>query len=494
MRKALILGISVTIFSGTLWATNFCVSDATYLQDALAVAAANSEADEIWLVKGTYLGSFGFESEEDWALAIRGGYDAGCSSRSLDPLNTVLDANTRGRSLTLDATGWDTNLELEGVTIRNGHDGGLWAASNGDLVLADNRFESNTSDSFGGDIGGGAFVDVLGRADLLQNHFDGNWATDVAGGAYVRAMSGANLTNNSFSNNGTDYWCGGLYLSSTAKLEITSNEFIANEGGETGGGLCVEGGTQALLDSNLFLQNTASYEGGGLNMKFSVLGGEHPDEVIITNNRFSDNTSRYGNGGGLSVEHVDDLINNSFANNQAGEKGGAFYGSVTHGYNNLFWANMAMEGNDLYLYNDGSGLDLYNNNLDQSTAGFLTTDPYTLDPSNLNKIDPQFADPDMHLASGSPMIDAGDSVAPALPETDMDGDDRIIGAAVDIGADEWTDSPIAIEICGGTDEVLDYRIFNAEQPVSCTASRSITMKTGFSVAMGTEFHAYIQPF
>lgn len=54
--------------------------------------------------------------------------------------------------------------------------------------------------------------------------------------------------------------------------------------------------------------------------------------------------------------------------------------------------------------------------------------------------DPLFADPDAgdyRLWDGSPCIDAGDSGAYYLPETDKDGDPRVVGSAVDIGAYEW---------------------------------------------------------
>lgn len=54
--------------------------------------------------------------------------------------------------------------------------------------------------------------------------------------------------------------------------------------------------------------------------------------------------------------------------------------------------------------------------------------------------DPLFVDApggDVHIQSGLPAIDAGDPHAPALPDTDFEGDLRIVGAAPDIGADEF---------------------------------------------------------
>ena len=72
---------------------------------------------------------------------------------------------------------------------------------------------------------------------------------------------------------------------------------------------------------------------------------------------------------------------------------------------------------------------------------------------NIYLEDPLFEDEasgDLHLQPSSPCIDAGDNSAPALPTTDIDGDDRKIddpavddtgnGTApiVDMGADEYS--------------------------------------------------------
>ena len=64
--------------------------------------------------------------------------------------------------------------------------------------------------------------------------------------------------------------------------------------------------------------------------------------------------------------------------------------------------------------------------------------------------DPSFVDPmsgDYHLQDGSPCIDAGDNTA-ALPDKDLDGNDRIINGVVDMGVYEFAPSVAPARVRG----------------------------------------------
>ena len=49
-------------------------------------------------------------------------------------------------------------------------------------------------------------------------------------------------------------------------------------------------------------------------------------------------------------------------------------------------------------------------------------------------------DEDLHLTSGSDCIDEGDPDGTYTGQKDMDGEDRVNGSEVDIGADEYYSS------------------------------------------------------
>jgi hypothetical protein len=92
-------------------------------------------------------------------------------------------------------------------------------------------------------------------------------------------------------------------------------------------------------------------------------------------------------------------------------------------------------------------VNLYHNDFDQSAGGTFIQIPFPIDSSNLDNLDPLFVDPaneDYHLQGTSPVINMGDNDAPAIPETDKDGNPRIVGGVVDMGAYEFAEGvPVA---------------------------------------------------
>jgi len=90
------------------------------------------------------------------------------------------------------------------------------------------------------------------------------------------------------------------------------------------------------------------------------------------------------------------------------------------------------------------------------------TDPTGLD-GNIS-VDPQFATnpfrPDFHLLSTSPCRDAGDSTIGVADSVDLEGDPRIVGAAVDIGCDEFqgatpVSTPTIVRVSATGDDAND---------------------------------------
>ena len=103
-------------------------------------------------------------------------------------------------------------------------------------------------------------------------------------------------------------------------------------------------------------------------------------------------------------------------------------------------------GNDATLGLNGTGNDLpvwltsvisYSDI--EGCGGSSGWDPnFGTDGGGNKDIDPNFATNDYHLRYNSPCINAGDPNGSYTGQTDIDGDPRLIGSNVDIGADEYT--------------------------------------------------------
>ncbi len=191
-------------------------------------------------------------------------------------------------------------------------------------------------------------------------------------GAGINARESSVVANNIITFNGSDQRAGGVEAG--LFVTVTNNVIAFNSAQSLGGGIYVGSSTGTVL-GNTVVANAAFESGGGIYVRDSAQ--EHP---LIENNIIAFSTF----GGGIDAD----------------------FNAITD-YNCVY----GNTGGD-YVGPQGPG------------------------PNDVNK-DPLLDVDGIHLLPDSPCIDAGDpDFVPTEDETDIDGDPRVIGDRVDIGADE----------------------------------------------------------
>ena len=468
----------------------FCVSTSSELSTALSTSTANGEDDIIRVQQGTYNGNFLYASTEAFGVTVEGGYTTGCVSRVVDATNTVLDAGSSGFVLRFGPPGSPSsattpgNLGIDGITFQNGYviatqgggiairtdgdtnisnciitdnqvvssaGGGLFIYGQGNITLNNNIISNNTAQSGSS---AGISISPCNILRILNNTISNNITASNNGGIFVSDAAEVYIDNNVIRDNVGEDDAGGLRIRRTDKVEITRNIIKDNSTNQQGGGIHLWGLQEVIIDSNI-IQNNISKHGGGVWIRNTIM-------AILKNNIIAMNTANI-QGAGIWLSWGDtttfnfSVINNTVFQNSTNGDGGGIYielmyeSNIAEIYNNIIKDNVGNVGGDLFIQNDPNNytipfgiVNLRNNDFDHSASGTYIQIPFTIDPSNLDNVDPLFVDAendDYHLTASSPCVNTGDNDAPGLPSGDKEGNPRIMHGIVDMGAYEYQGLP-----------------------------------------------------
>ncbi|MGA2914524.1 MAG: right-handed parallel beta-helix repeat-containing protein [Sedimentisphaerales bacterium] len=212
---------------------------------------------------------------------------------------------------------------------------------------------------------------------------------------------------------------------------------------EGGGILCLSTGTNPTIRNCIIIENWA-YSGGGISC--------YAASPAIFNCTIVNNHAYYDKGGGILCWNYSNakIIGCTISNNEAKFSGGGiyFYGGSPILTNSLIWDNSPSE----IARTTNPVCNLFASYCDiqggWSGTAIIDSDPCFSNPSSKN----------YHLRNNSPCINIGDPYySPAPQETDIDGEDRIMGGRVDIGSDEISDM---VSDFDKNDEVDTYDLSN----------------------------------
>jgi hypothetical protein len=398
-------------------------ADQPTIQSAINVA---TNGDTVLVAPGTYFEKIDF-----------GGKGITVTSES-GPQVTIIDAGNTDPVVSF-TSGEGRDSVLNGFTLQNGRtnfsgvgappDGGGIVVAGSSPTITNNVITNNHS-SRGSGIGIN-FGSPLIRLNTITGNINDVTIGGGGGGILISGEGSAEILDNVISNN-VNSSGGGIYIPGAGATPIIKRNVIKGNSvalGAQGGGIYTVNNSSPLIVQNLITGNRAS-SGGGIYWLV-------PDGVrgpILVNNTIVDNDA-VTNGSGVFADGVDDQVEltNNIIVAKPGQTGlfcGSFDGHIDPiiRFNNIFSAvGMAYGGSCA----DSTGTD-----------GNISADPLFTNPTQ----------GDYHLQQGSPSIDSGDNLTPNLPDTDVDGDPRVLDgdgngtAIVDMGVDEFLALPV-FDIC-----------------------------------------------
>ena len=246
-------------------------------------------------------------------------------------------------------------------------------------------------------------------------------------------VSGLTITN------GYAFLGGGIYSYNNSSPTITNCVITANSAVFGGAIACANSNTRPEVSNCMITANSALFGGGG----GIYCNGASPEirNCIIAGNSSLYGGAIYSHNAGYPI-----ITNCTISANAASDSAGGIYCYASSNLtisNSILWGNTAPDASEVMVGNSGTGTSIEISYCDiQDPDENVVNEPgctINWGPGNIDA-DPLFigaAGGDYHLFEESPCIDAGDPAFVAAPgETDIDGEPRISGAKVDVGADE----------------------------------------------------------
>jgi len=329
--------------------------------------------------------------------------------------------------------------------------------------------------------------------------FIGNSATNGGGGISCRESRTIEIVDSVISHNSSPAGGGIMGLESRATLTITNSTISHNTSYESHGGGIWWDGSDIRINGCTINANRAAGDGGGVyfaadgsvrrsatmkntricgnragNNGGGILDTDFDLTLSFMNCIVSGNAASEAGGGIHTLEggRISEMINTTIADNWAGLSGGGIHGGCYSNpvtiTNSILWGNTDNSGTGLLAQLWGCGAEaiayatfncIQDDNPDDANIPFGGDPNFNIDddpcfvmrgfwadandtgtPVEPNDPNAVWVEGDYHLLIDSPCIDAGSSAA--LPPAksfslDIDGEPRVTGQDVDMGADEF---------------------------------------------------------